>query len=57
MPQRKEEPDLHLLADEPLIEQLFLKDRAMSAVAEGITISDNLQPDNPIIYANRGLKN
>ncbi len=47
---------MHLLADEPLIEQLFLKEQALSAMAEGITISDNLLPDNPIIYANRGFE-
>jgi len=47
---------MRLLADEPLLEQLSLKERALSAVAEGITISDNLLPDNPIIYANRGFE-
>ena len=47
---------MRLLADEPLLEQLSLKERALSVVAEGITISDNLLPDNPIIYANSGFE-
>ena len=47
---------MRLLADETLLEQLSLKERALSAVAEGITISDNLLPDNPIIYANKGFE-
>ena len=47
---------MRLLADEPLLEQLSLKERALSAVAEGITISDNRLPENPIIYANRGFE-
>ncbi len=33
-----------------------LKERALSAIAEGITISDALLPDNPIIYANSGFE-
>lgn len=36
--------------------QLLLKNRALSAVAEGITISDPSLPDNPIIYANEGFE-
>lgn len=35
---------------------LELKDRALSATAEGVTISDCSQPDNPIIYANEGFE-
>lgn len=35
---------------------LQLKDRALSATAEGITISDPSLPDNPIIYANSGFE-
>ena len=50
------DPDVHLLDDDPLIERLFLKERALSAVAEGITISDNLLPGKPIIYANSGFE-
>lgn len=46
----------HILSDWPLKYQLELKDRALSSTAEGITISDNLQPDNPIIYANKGFE-
>ena len=45
-----------LLSDRPLEYQLNLKDRALAAVAEGITISDNLQKDNPIVYANEGFE-
>ena len=37
-------------------EQLLLKDRALSAAAEGITISDPRLPDNPLIYANEGFE-
>ncbi len=33
-----------------------LKDRALAATDEGITISDPSQPDNPIIFANRGFE-
>lgn len=35
---------------------LDLKDRALSAAAEGITISDPTLPDNPLIYANSGFE-
>ncbi len=45
-----------LLADKPVDYQLQLKDRALGGTAEGITISDNLQPDNPIVYANEGFE-
>jgi phosphoserine phosphatase RsbU/P len=37
-------------------EQLALKDRALSAAAEGITISDARLPDNRLIYANSGFE-
>ena len=37
-------------------EQLALKDRALSASAEGMTISDARLPDNPLIYANSGFE-
>jgi phosphoserine phosphatase RsbU/P len=36
--------------------QLELRDRALSATAEGVTISDARLPDNPIIYANAGFE-
>jgi PAS domain S-box-containing protein len=36
--------------------QLELKDRALAASAEGITIADAGQPDNPLIYANQGFE-
>jgi phosphoserine phosphatase RsbU/P len=45
-----------LLSDKPRDYQYLLKDRALAATAEGITISDNLQPDNPIVYANEGFE-
>ena len=45
-----------LLSDKSVDYQLQLKDRALAATAEGITISDNLQPDNPIVYANEGFE-
>jgi PAS domain-containing protein len=35
--------------------ELLLKDVALSATAEGITISDTSQEDNPLIYANAGF--
>ena len=45
-----------LLEDESDAYQLGLKNRALSSTAEGITISDLSQPDNPIIYANAGFE-
>jgi len=35
---------------------LALKDRALNAALEGITIADARQPDNPLIYVNRGFE-
>jgi len=35
---------------------LGLKDRALAAAAEGITISDPSLPDNPLIYVNSGFE-
>jgi sigma-B regulation protein RsbU (phosphoserine phosphatase) len=35
---------------------LDLLERAIDATAEGITISDALQPDNPVIFANKGFE-
>lgn len=37
-------------------ELLLLKDRAMNAVQEGITIADCSQPDMPLIYVNQGFE-
>jgi len=34
----------------------FLKDRALAATAEGITISDAILPDQPILYVNGGFE-
>ncbi len=45
-----------LLSDMPNDYQLHLKNRALAETAEGITISDNLQKDNPIVYANEGFE-
>jgi phosphoserine phosphatase RsbU/P len=36
--------------------QLELKDRALAASAEGITIADARLPDQPLIYANAGFE-
>ena len=36
--------------------QLHLKNRALAATAEGITIADARLPDNPLIYANAGFE-
>jgi phosphoserine phosphatase RsbU/P len=36
--------------------QLELKDRALAATSEGITIADVRLPDNPLIYANAGFE-
>ena len=43
---------MHPQDDDLLTAYQSLKERAFSAVAEGVTISDNRLPDNPIIYAN-----
>jgi PAS domain S-box-containing protein len=37
-------------------DQLQLKNRALAATAEGITIADARLPDNPLIYANAGFE-
>ena len=44
------------LNDEDFAEQLLLKDRALAATSEGVTISDPGLPDNPLIYANEGFE-
>ncbi len=36
-------------------ELLLMRDRAISALAEGMTIADCSQPDQPLIYANEGF--
>ena len=57
MPKRRSNSKkIILLSDKPLDYQFWLKDRALEATAEGITISDNLQRDNPIVYANEGFE-
>ena len=40
--------------EEPV--SLELKDRALAAAAEGITIADIREPDQPLIYANEGFE-
>ena len=52
----KEKKNVLLLSDRSIEYQLQLKDRALAATAQGITISDNLQQDNPIVYANEGFE-
>jgi PAS domain S-box-containing protein len=37
-------------------EAMRLRDRALKAIAQGILISDVLQPDNPVIYANEAFE-
>lgn len=44
------------LNEQEFEEQLLLKDRALAATAEGVTISDPSLPDNPLIYANNGFE-
>ncbi len=44
------------LNNERVQAQLELKDRALAASAEGITIADASLPDNPLIYANAGFE-
>lgn len=39
-----------------LQEQLELRNRALAASAEGITIADARRPDNPLIYVNEGFE-
>lgn len=45
-----------LLDEEDVAYQLGLKNRALASAAEGITISDPSQSDNPIVYANAGFE-
>jgi len=42
-----------LLQERSLEYQLSLKDRALAASAEGITIADATKPDCPLHYVNR----
>ena len=44
------------LQERALADQLALKDRALAAAAEGITIADARLPDRPLIYANEGFE-
>src|SRR5208283_5301265 len=45
-----------LLDSQRVQAQLELKDRALAASAEGITIADARLPDNPLIYVNAGFE-
>jgi len=49
-------PPAGLLDDRPLEDQLRLKNGALAACAEGISIADATQPDYPLIYVNRGFE-
>jgi len=40
----------------PTRAELSLKNRALDAAAEGITITDRRRPDNPLIYVNEGFE-
>ena len=50
------QPLRRLLNDDASEEQLLLKDRALAAAFEGVTISDPSLPDNPLIYVNEGFE-
>ena len=47
--------DLMVLVPRSTLEMLHLKERAMNAVTEGITIADATAPDMPLVYANEGF--
>lgn len=38
-----------------LRQELLLKDRALACCTEGLVITDNTRPDNPILYSNEGF--
>src|SRR3954462_15239709 len=40
----------------PVEQKVRLRDRAIAASSNGITISDPKQPDNPLIYVNRSFE-
>ena len=42
--------------ESPFQTELELRDRALAATAEGVTIADARLPDNPLIYANAGFE-
>lgn len=44
-----------MLISRQALELLHLKERAMDAVKEGITIADCSSPDMPLIYINEGF--
>jgi sigma-B regulation protein RsbU (phosphoserine phosphatase) len=49
-------PARGMLNEQEFGEQLLLKNRALAATAEGVTITDPSLPDNPLIYANEGFE-
>ena len=53
---QRKDPMKDQSTDDALRERLELIERAIDTAAEGITISDALSPDNPIIYANKGFE-
>lgn len=44
-----------VLVSRATLEMLYLKERAMDAVKEGITIADAQAPDMPLVYVNQGF--
>ena len=46
----------YALTHQPLADVLALKERALAAAAEGITIVDARLPDTPLIYVNAGFE-
>jgi len=44
-----------VLVPRATLEMLYLKERAMDAVKEGITIADAQAPDMPLVYVNQGF--
>lgn len=53
-PTSASEPDM-VLVSRATLEMLYLKERAMDAVKEGITIADAQAPDMPLVYVNEGF--
>lgn len=56
IPSEPQVPPAGLLDQQGAQAQLELKDRALAACAEGITIADARLPDLPLIYANAGFE-
>ena len=56
IPSTPPEERARLLDQQEAQAQLELKDRALAACAEGITIADARLPDQPLIYINAGFE-